>query len=195
MRLADGSRPRALLASAGRPMIPSTLPDHEAYVPNPNESPGRTLQRLWRRLSPLPGGTWLFSRLVGLFVPYSGTVGARIVELEPGHVRLRVRDRRRVRNHLRSVHAIALANMGELASGLALVGALGPEARGILTGIDVRYTKKARGTLEARAHCDVPTVTEPMDRSVVAEIRDQESDVVATVTAHWRLGPARRKSP
>lgn len=127
-------------------------------------------------------------------VPYSGTMGATVVQLEPGRVRVRLRDRRRIRNHLGSVHAIALANLGELATGLALIGGLGPEARGILTGIDVRYTKKARGMLEAEARCPIPEeVTEPMDRSVRAEIRDAEDDVVATVTAHWRLGPVRRE--
>lgn len=124
-------------------------------------------------------------------IPYSGTVRARVVTLKPGHVRVRARDRRRIRNHLRSVHAVALANLGELATGLALVGALGPEARGILVGLDVRYTKKARGTLEAEARCEVPTVTETMDRTVVADITDEAGDVVATVTAHWRLGPNR----
>lgn len=127
-------------------------------------------------------------------IPYSGSIGATVVELEPGRVRIRLRDRRGVRNHLGSVHAIALANLGELASGLALVGALGPEARGILTGLDVRYHKKARGTLEALVSCQVPTVTGPMDRTVEAEIRDEADDLVATVTAHWRLGPVREKA-
>ena len=122
-------------------------------------------------------------------IPYSGSIGATVLELEPGRVKTRLRERRSVRNHLGSVHAIALANLGELTSGLALVGALGPEARGILTGLDVRYHKKARGTLEAEARCEVPTVTEPTDRTVHAEIRDESGDVVATVTAHWRLGP------
>lgn len=158
------------------------------------ESPGQRVQRLWRRLSPLPGGRRLFSRALGFMIPYSGSIGATVVELEPGRVRIRLRDRRGVRNHLGSVHAIALANLGELASGLALVGALGPEARGILTGLDVRYHKKARGTLEALATCRVPTVTAAMDRTVEAEIRDEADDLVATVTAHWRLGPVREKA-
>ncbi|MDH3271224.1 MAG: DUF4442 domain-containing protein [Gemmatimonadota bacterium] len=160
-----------------------------------NESPGDRLRVLWRRLSPLPAGRWLFSRLLGLMVPYSGTIRPTVTTLEPGHVRVRLRDRRRVRNHLRSVHAIALANLGELSTGLALIGALGPEARGILTGIDVRYLKKARGTLEAEARCDVPTVTESIDREVRADVRDQAGDVVATVTAHWRLGPTGPEKP
>ena len=162
-------------------------------MPPSKDTPSQRLQALWRRLSPLPGGRRLFSRALAFMIPYSGSIGATVLELEPGRVRVRLRERRSVRNHLGSVHAIAPANLGELTSGLALVGALGPEARGILTGLDVRYLKKARGTLEAEAECEVPTVTEPLDRTVTADIRDEAGDVVATVTAHWRLGPVPRR--
>jgi len=154
------------------------------------EAPGGRLRGLWKRLSPLPAGDWIFSRILGYVVPYSGSIGATVVHFEPGHVRVRMRDRRGVRNHLRSIHAVALANLGELSTGLALVGALGPEARGILTGLEIRFLKKARGSLEAEAACDVPVVTETMERTVNATIRDAEGDTVAVVTAIWRLGPA-----
>lgn len=158
-------------------------------MPRSNESPGDRLRALWGCLAPLPGGRWLFSRALDLMVPYSATIGATVLRFDPGHVVVRMKERRRLRNHLRSVHAMALANLGELCTGLAVVGALGPEARGILVGIDVRYLKKARGTLEAESRCDVPTVTEAIDRDVTADILDRSGDVVATVTARWRLGP------
>lgn len=127
-------------------------------------------------------------------VPYTGTMGATVERFEPGDVVVRLPDRRRVRNHLRSVHAIALANVGELSTGLALLGAMGPEVRGILTGIDVRYHRKARGTLTAEAQCSIPEVDGNVDHSVEARIFDADRVHVATVHALWRLSPVPERS-
>ena len=155
----------------------------------PNESPGTRLRSAWLRLSPLPGGRWIFSRLLGQMVPYSGTIGARVELFEPGEVRITLPDRRKVRNHLGSFHAIALANLGELSTGLALLGAMGNDVRGILTGLEVTYCKKARGLLKVHVVVLIPKVTESIEHAVVADIRDTSGDIVATVAARWRLSP------
>lgn len=155
-------------------------------------APGERILGLWRSLSRWPGGDRLFSFLLGRMVPYSGSVRPRIRQLEAGRCRAGMRERRRVRNHLGSVHATALATLGELVTGLATLTALPPGVRGILTALEVEYEKKARGRLVAECRSDPPG-PEAGDGSVehraVGEIRDGDGDRVATVRATWRLSP------
>lgn len=152
-------------------------------------TPEGAIRAQWDRLSPLPFGKTLFSFLMGRVVPYTGTIGARVEELRPGHATVTLRDRRRVRNHLGSVHAVALLNLGEVTSGLALVYALPPEARSILKGLSMEYHKKARGTLVATCDAPVPEGSREREYELEAVIRDGEGDVVATATARWLVGP------
>ena len=116
-------------------------------------SPGQRLLRLWRRLHRLPGGTRLFSLIFGWRVPYSRSVRPHIRVLAPGHAEVEIPDRRGNRQHLGSVHAVALVNLAEQTSGLALLTALPNGIRGIVTQISMQYFKKARGPI--RAVCDV----------------------------------------
>jgi acyl-coenzyme A thioesterase PaaI-like protein len=154
-------------------------------------TPGERLRQTWERLSPLPFGKLLFKKAFGYMVPYTGTMGATVEELRPGYARMTLRDRRVVRNHLNSVHAIALANLGEATSGLAMNVGLPKGVRAIVTKLDVEYFKKARGTLTAECHAGVPEDLVPgedRDQDVVADIKNEAGEVVARFTARWRVG-------
>ena len=159
-----------------------------------SNAPGTKLLKLWRRLSPWPGGQWLFAMIFARTVPYSGSVGPRIRLLEPGHAEVEIPDRRSNRQHLGSVHAIALMNVAEMTSGLAMMAGLPEGVRGIVTSLSMTYHKKARGTIRATSRVSVPTVTEDRDFDVSAECFDRGGVCVATATVRWRLGPSKPRS-
>jgi acyl-coenzyme A thioesterase PaaI-like protein len=154
-----------------------------------SRSIGPALRRRWQMLAGKPGGKWLFSKGLGRAVPYTGTLGARVQLLEPGRCVVILADRRRVRNHLHSVHAMALANLGEMATGLALMNSLPDGTRGILAGFRISYLKKARGRLLAECNCAIPPDNSRREYELTGEIRDTEDEVVAVVHARWLIGP------
>ena len=151
-----------------------------------------TLQLLrdaWNRMRSLPGGKQAFSKLVGTMAPYTGTVSPEVLELERGFSRVQMKDRRRVRNHLKSVHAVALMNLAEAASGLAFVYGLPPKTRAILTGLSIDYLKKARGTLIAECKCEPPTTNDRQECEIEVVTRDASGEIVTRARAKWLVGP------
>jgi uncharacterized protein (TIGR00369 family) len=153
------------------------------------EAPGAAVARWWDRLSKLPGGKTMFSLVIGRTAPYTGSIGARVVELRPGYARWTMKDRHSLRNHLNSIHAVALVNLAEVTSGTAMLMSLPASVRGIVVEISTTYMKKARGTLTAECTCELPVVIGETRFDVHAEIRDRTEDVVATATVTWLLSP------
>ena len=143
----------------------------------------------WRLLSALPGGRALFSRLVGTMAPYTGSIHAQVVELREGYAEVVLHDRRSVRNHLDCVHAIALANLAELAGNVALAFSLPDDARFIVSGMEIEYTKKARGTITAIGEPPVPATSARAAYRVPVVLRDAKGDEVAKVVLHSLVGP------
>ena len=73
----------------------------------------QSLMSWWQRTRKFPGGNFVFNKMLGFLVPYTGSIKPQVLELEPGHARAIMKDRRGVRNHLSSIHAIAQMNLGE----------------------------------------------------------------------------------
>ena len=105
----------------------------------------------WHRLQRWPAGDWLFSRAVCFKAPYFATIAPRITRLEPGRCEARIRHRRKVTNHIGTVHAIALCNLAEFVGGLTTDVSIPASMRWIPKGMTVEYLKKAVGTQHAVA--------------------------------------------
>jgi acyl-coenzyme A thioesterase PaaI-like protein len=106
---------------------------------------------LYRRITRWPGGEWLFARAVCWRAPYFATIAPRVTQLEPGRCEATLRHRRRVTNHIGTVHAIALCNLAELSGGLVTDASIPTSMRWIPKGMRVEYLEKAVGRMRAVA--------------------------------------------
>ncbi len=169
--------------------LASTL---SAFASDVNATDRNLIRDAWDKLSRVPGGARVFSRMVGLAAPYTGTIGAQVEVLRKGHSEVTLRDRRAVRNHLHSLHAVALANLAELTGNLAVAYSLPDDARFIVAGMNLDYLKKARGTLRGVCDCPVPDTSQKREYEVVVHIYDAAGEEVTRATLRTLVGPKRR---
>jgi acyl-coenzyme A thioesterase PaaI-like protein len=143
-----------------------------------------------------PAGEWLFSRAVCFKAPYFATIAPRITRLEPNLCEARIRDRRRVHNHIGTVHAIALCNLAELCAGVMTDASLPRGMRWIPKGMSVRYLAKARGTLTgcARPEFEPRAASEGYELPVLVEVKDAGGETVFDARVLMWLSPASKPS-
>src|SRR5688500_8932030 len=140
----------------------------------------RSVLASYRRITRWPAGHWLFARAVCWQAPYFASIAPRVGVLESGRCEATIRHRRKVTNHLGTVHAIALCNLAELTAGLMADVTLPASMRGIPNGMRVEYLKKAVGTMRAVAKPDIPATESDQgyDLPATVVVTDPQGDTV-----------------
>lgn len=149
---------------------------------------------LYRRLSPWPGGRWLYARLICFKAPYFATIAPCFVALNHGRCEITMRDRRRVHNHIGTVHAIALCNLAELCGGMLTDASIPVPMRWIPRGMTVEYLAKAKGTMHAVATPDIPAAEAPAGYAwpVKVSVRNDAGEEVFRARIEMWLSPRSR---
>lgn len=106
----------------------------------------RTLS-LYRRLTKIPLGKIIFSKGLTFRAPYFASIRPMVAELHSGYCRVKIKDRRSVRNHIGSINAGAMCTLSELTGGLAVEATIPSNLRWIPKEMSVEYVKKAKGTI------------------------------------------------
>lgn len=149
---------------------------------------------LYEFCAPLPLGKTLMSGVVSMFAPYSASIGSYIDELTTDTCTVIMYDFPWLRNPFASLHAVALVNVGEIASGVAMMKQLeiNSHLKGIPVKITTDYYKKARGTITAKGAVSLSGITADCEKDTVASLFDSKGDLVAKCVVTWSL---RVKSP
>ena len=106
------------------------------------------------RLNKLPA-SWreaVQTRLMGRFVPFLSTAGLRFETISHETVRVSLRNRRPVQNHIKGIHACAMALLAETATGFAVQMNIPDDKLILLKSMNIQYTKRAEGNMYAVAH-------------------------------------------
>ncbi len=116
---------------------------------------------LWKLLNSFPFGSNVFSGIAAFYAPYTSSIYPTVTDLTKSTCSITISDYPWLRNPFGSIHAVALANLGEFASGLCMISSLQyrKDLRGIPTKIEMEYFKKARGVITARGSADIEVTT------------------------------------
>lgn len=111
------------------------------------------LRRIVSKLNNFPEAVrpQALSLLFGRTVRFAGTAGIRVEKLTTTESILVLRNRKKVQNHIHSVHAAAMGLLAESATGF-LVGMNVPDSRvPVIKTMHIDYVKRASGDLRAVA--------------------------------------------
>ena len=143
---------------------------------------------MWQKTSAIPVvGSRVFSVLFAQKAPYFASIRPRFLTIEPNRAELLIPKRRRVHNHLGTVHAIALCNGLEAAMGALAEATIPADRRWIPKGMEVAYTAKATSDIVCVAETEPEqwTGTDPDLPVRVHGVRDDGTVVIEGVIRLW----------
>ena len=102
-----------------------------------------------------------------------------------------MRKRKAVQNHIGTVHAIAMANLCELAAGLVTEVTIPQGMRWIPRGMTIEYLKRAETHLTAAAHLDKNEWLGAQSIGVPVTVSDANGQEVVRAVVTMYISPRR----
>ena len=110
------------------------------------------LSRTVAQLQGLPLiGQWATSFALGRVVPLVGTAGLRYEAISPERVVVSIRNQRKVQNHIKGVHAAAMALLAETATGFCVGMNVPDDKLPLIKTMKIDYVRRSVGGMRAEA--------------------------------------------
>jgi acyl-coenzyme A thioesterase PaaI-like protein len=154
-----------------------------------NKPDANRITRIYRRLESLPLGKRLFAWLICWNAPYFFSIKPRFYRFGPGKVVVGMRKRRAVENHIRSIHALAMGNLCELAAGTLMEATVPGHLRWLPRSMQIEYLKPARSDIRAEARLTKTEWPGKEDVEVPVTVRDAEGLEVVRATILMHISP------
>lgn len=115
---------------------------------------------------------WVLNMLLGRVIPFNSPHGFRVTELEKDRVVTKAPYRRRNHNHIRGIHACAIATIAEFSAGMMLLVKLEPKKyRLIMSHLEVEYLYQAKQVISSVSKLN----NQRLQECVLAPLLDQEA--------------------
>jgi len=164
-------------------------------TPRPNQ-----LARQLAKFSGLPDALrpGLVSFLLGNIVPMVGSARLRFEEVGTDCVVVTIRNRRRVQNHIKGVHAAAMALLAETATGFCVGMNLPDDKLPLIKTLKVDYLKRAQGDMKAVARLRPEQIQQILTQekgevTVPVTITDESGQEPIACEMVWAWVPKQRK--
>ncbi len=159
------------------------------------------LARTVAKLDRVPAGLrpWLTSLMLGKVVPMVGTASLRFEEVTPARIVVSIRNRKPVQNHIKGVHAAAMALLAETATGFCVGMNLPDDKLPLIKTLKVDYLKRAVGDMKAVAQLRPEQIQQILtqdkgDVTVPVVITDQSGQEPIQAEMVWAWVPKQRKA-
>lgn len=132
----------------------------------------RYLPKLIDRARQSPRWLMVLNLLLGRIIPFNRPHGFRVDELTLNRVRSAASYRRVNQNHVRGIHACAIATVAEISAGFLLLSRLDPGGfRLIMARIEVDYHYQAKDGIFSESVLS----DEQLQREVLTPLREREA--------------------
>lgn len=130
------------------------------------------LPKLTARARKSPGWLRLLNLMLARIIPFNRPHGFAIEEIREDYLRTVAPYKRKNHNHLRGIHACAIATIAEFSGGFLLLSRLDPRKyRLIMSRIEVDYLYQAKERIVSESH--LPEVR--LQQEIIEPLRQQEA--------------------
>jgi len=140
----------------------------------------------------------LLNIVMGRLIPFNRPHGFRIAELAEERVVTCASYRRANHNHIRGIHACAIATVAEFSAGLLLLSRLNPgRYRLIMSKLDVEYLYQAKKDIKAMTPLSAgdlqDLIVKPLETAesvtviMATEVSDSDGAMVALARTSWQI--------
>lgn len=140
---------------------------------------------------------WVLNRVMSHAVPFNKPHGFKVVDITAHHVTTFAPYRKKNFNHVRGIHACAIATAGELAAGIVLMYHFSPvDYRFIMSNMQIEYHYQAKknitamATLLAEDKINILKTLKNTDKTtqlIITEVKDSDLKLIATVKTIWQI--------